>query len=230
MLLQGIKAITIEPYDVIVDSQRIWMETVRTVLEKYLYQIDIRIRTGLDAQVFYKYWQDKITEWKKEEFTGYLGLLGKTLSATFEDFGFTGDEKDINVLTDKWGKMPLLPEAESALSELKARYPLGIITEVEEALLRKTLDSIGMSFDVIVTSDTVRAFRPRPQLYLKAMELLQSKPQEVLHITASQEDLFGAKFVGMKTAFVSRAEQQAEGTKPDITITDMKALCQQLKQ
>lgn len=230
LVLEELKAVTIDPYDTLVDAQKIWMETVRTVLDKYIYQIDVRIRTGIDADIFYRYWQEKIKEAKKEQFNGYMPLLSKTLSATFEDFGFTGDEKDVNVLTDKWGKMPLFPEIEESLAELKKQYAVGLITEVDDTLLQKTLAPIKTNFDVVVTSNTAKAFRPTPTLYLKAIESLKCKPNEALHVTASKEDLFGARFVRMRTGWINRTGEKLEGSKPDIEARDLKDLSEQLKK
>jgi len=62
----------------------------------------------------------------------------------------------------------------------------------------------GLPWDVILGSETARAFKPQPECYLRNAEILNLTPGECMLVAAHNGDLAAAAAVGYRTAFVVR--------------------------
>lgn len=61
---------------------------------------------------------------------------------------------------------------------------------------------LGPLFDVIVTSEAVKAYKPNPRIYEFALQSLGADASESLFVSDSPLDLRGAVDVGMQTAWI----------------------------
>jgi HAD superfamily hydrolase (TIGR01493 family) len=55
--------------------------------------------------------------------------------------------------------------------------------------------SPGLEFDRLLSSELLGLSKPDPAMYLKAMELLECKPEECVTVAAHHDDLITAKEV-----------------------------------
>jgi 2-haloacid dehalogenase len=62
----------------------------------------------------------------------------------------------------------------------------------------------GLPWDTILSAELSRHYKPDPEAYLKAPELLSLEPQEVMLVATHPSDLRSAAAVGLKTAYVHR--------------------------
>ncbi|MFL5692961.1 MAG: HAD-IA family hydrolase [Ktedonobacteraceae bacterium] len=62
----------------------------------------------------------------------------------------------------------------------------------------------ALPWDCILSAELVQAYKPNPQTYQMAINLLGLCSHEVMMVAAHQEDLRAAQTQGMQTAFVSR--------------------------
>jgi len=79
----------------------------------------------------------------------------------------------------------------------------------------------------VITSESVRAYKPRPQVFQAALKALRASPAEVVHVGDSlNEDVAGASRVGMRTIWVNRAAVHRTGAdpKPDAEVRDLAGL------
>jgi 2-haloacid dehalogenase len=60
-------------------------------------------------------------------------------------------------------------------------------------------------------------YKPDPEFYIMAIQLLNLKPQEVMMVAAHKYDLKAAKAMVMQTAFVKRPLEYRPQGKPDMT-------------
>ena len=72
----------------------------------------------------------------------------------------------------------------------------------------------GLPWDIILGSSVARAYKPHPDIYLKSVEALCLRPQDVCMVAAHQADLHYAAGHGMQTAFVTRPQEFGGATKP----------------
>lgn len=57
---------------------------------------------------------------------------------------------------------------------------------------------------MLFSSQLLGVYKPHEEAYLRALELVKLRPEEVLMVAAHAYDLRGAKRVGMRTVYVPR--------------------------
>jgi 2-haloacid dehalogenase len=74
----------------------------------------------------------------------------------------------------------------------------------------------GLAWDCVLSAELAKRYKPEPQVYLAAAQLLGLEPHEVMMVAAHNHDLLGAQRVGFKTAFVLRATEYGPGQERDL--------------
>jgi 2-haloacid dehalogenase len=140
-----------------------------------------------------------------------------------------GDEDCLAASVADW--LPF-PDTVAALAELKTRYRLAIVSNVDDDLFAGTRAHLGVEFDAIVTAQQVRSYKPATAHFTTALARLALPPAEVLHVAQSLfHDVPPAKSLGMTTVWVNRragrpgsgATPPAEA-RPDLEVPDLRSL------
>ena len=116
--------------------------------------------------------------------------------------GLAEDEKrDFN---KAWHRLDPWPDSPPGLTRLKQRYIIATLSNGNVGLLTNMAKYGGLPWDCILSAELVRHYKPDPETYLMAADMLGLKPSEVLMTAAHKDDLKAARAQGLKTAFVSR--------------------------
>ena len=105
---------------------------------------------------------------------------------------------------DRWHRLRPWPDTVAALTRLRARYVVGTLSNGNVRLLADLAKSAPLPVDVIFSAELFRRYKPDPQTYRGAVELLATTPQRVMMVAAHNGDLRAAAREGMRTAFVAR--------------------------
>ncbi|HZR05655.1 MAG TPA: HAD-IA family hydrolase [Candidatus Udaeobacter sp.] len=91
------------------------------------------------------------------------------------------------------GVWELYPEATGVLEQLQPRFQLAVISNFD-GRLRLILQHLGISkfFKHIFISSEIGADKPDPEIYRRALKLMDVKPNEVLHVGDDPERDWGA--------------------------------------
>jgi 2-haloacid dehalogenase len=73
----------------------------------------------------------------------------------------------------------------------------------------------GLPWDVILSAELARHYKPDPEAYLTAVELLGLKPDETMMVAAHHGDLNAAHRCGLRTAFIYRPDEYGPTRKAD---------------
>jgi 2-haloalkanoic acid dehalogenase type II len=90
--------------------------------------------------------------------------------------------------------------------------------------------SSSLKFDMLFSSQLLGSYKPAPENYHRALELLKLSPEECVMVAAHTSDLQGAKTVGMKTIYVRRwtdnvhKDQEVIRRENDVYLEDMRGL------
>ncbi len=130
------------------------------------------------------------------------------------------------------------PEANETLFALKARgFKLAIISNIDNDLLAQTLKHFEVSFDLLVTAEEARCYKPYPAIFSLAQEKLKSPPSEIFHVAQSLfHDISPARRLGWKTCWVRRPGRDPHGAtprveaQPDFTISNLKEILPLLEE
>jgi 2-haloacid dehalogenase len=75
----------------------------------------------------------------------------------------------------------------------------------------------GLPWDVILSAELARHYKPDAEAYLTAARLLDLPPGDVMMVAAHKDDLRAAARAGLRTAFVTRPLEFGPDRKPDIS-------------
>ena len=124
----------------------------------------------------------------------------------------------------------LFPESRSVLA--KCRVPVCLVSNIDNSEIQSALRHLNLFFDYVVTSEDCRSYKPRPEIFERALALLKLKAGEVLQVGDSyQGDIAGAGSIGIRTLWINRRKRQLpdEGLQPDFTAADLTGLSDFLK-
>ena len=129
-----------------------------------------------------------------------------------------------HTLYSYWSHPTILPEAKAVLAQ--CGVPVCLVSNIDNADLESALRHCGLSFELVVTSEDCRAYKPRGEMFERALALLNRSAAEVLHIGDSLgSDVNGAKNSGIRTLWINRTNRRPpKGNIADYVSADLSGL------
>jgi 2-haloacid dehalogenase len=113
-----------------------------------------------------------------------------------------GDVRDeLNLV---WHRLDPWPDTVEGLTRMKERFVIAPVSNGNIALLVDMARHAGLPWDAILGAELARAYKPRPEVYLRSAEALGIAPGEAMMVAAHNGDLVAAGALGLRTAFVPR--------------------------
>ncbi len=168
--------------------------------------------------------------------TNLDALHRASLEELLEEFGIEGlSEEEIDHLNKVWHRLDPWPDSVAGLSRLKARYVISTFSNGNVALLTDMAKRAGLPWDLILSAELVRHYKPDPETYLMAPNLLGLRPDEVMLVAAHPSDLRAAQTHGLRATYVLRTLEwgpkgEAEPADPsfDLVVEDLAELAEKL--
>jgi 2-haloacid dehalogenase len=113
-------------------------------------------------------------------------------------------EDELESFNRVWHRLIPWPDAVPALHRLKARYVIAPLSNGNVSLLTNMAKHAGLPWDCILSAELAGRYKPDPEVYLKAADLLSLPPERVMMVAAHRGDLEAAQALGFKTALVHR--------------------------
>ena len=133
----------------------------------------------------------------------------------FEISGLSDDEKaEMNFF---WHRLRPWADSVPGLYRLKNKYIIAPMSNGNIRLMTDMAKNGGIPWDCILGAEVARHYKPDPESYLTAVELLGLRPEQVVMTAAHQPDLLSAQKTGVKTAFVPRPMEHGPDRTPDPT-------------
>ncbi|MEO8739344.1 MAG: haloacid dehalogenase type II [Casimicrobiaceae bacterium] len=126
------------------------------------------------------------------------------LDGLLRDFGLRLAEREKRELNLAWHRLAPWKDTVPGLARLKRRYVIGSLSNANVALLVDLAKRAALPWDVVFSGELFRHYKPDPEVYLGAAELLRLPPREVMLVAAHKSDLAAARRCGLRTAFVRR--------------------------
>ena len=119
-------------------------------------------------------------------------------------------EHEQAALVQAWHYMSAWPDVPEALQRLKSRYEVCVLANGTTRLQLDLARSSGLDFDLLLSSQLLGFAKPEPKIYVKALDLLRVKPEQVVMVAAHAYDLRAAKAVGMRTVYIRRTTEELQ--------------------
>jgi 2-haloacid dehalogenase len=144
-------------------------------------------------------------------------LHRESLVRLLGDFGISGvSPAEIDHLNHAWHRLDPWPDAVPGLTRLKRRFTLATLSNGNIALMVDMAKRAGLPWDAVLGAEVTRAYKPRPEAYLRCVEALGLTPPEVMMVAAHNDDLAAAAACGLRTAFVARPHEHGPGQTTDL--------------
>jgi 2-haloacid dehalogenase len=114
------------------------------------------------------------------------------------------DEEARRWCVDRWHRLRPWPDTVAGLARLRARYVLGTLSNGNLRLLVDLCKSAPLPVDAVFSAELFRHYKPDPEVYRGAVDLLATTPERVMLVAAHPSDLRAAAEQGLRTAFVAR--------------------------
>ncbi len=135
-------------------------------------------------------------------------LHRESLDALAPSFGLDKlDEAARDHLNRVWHRLRPWPDTVAGLTRLKRRFILGPLSNGNFALLTNMAKHSGLPWDVNLSVELYRAYKPLPATYRGAASLLGLRPDETMMVAAHYSDLQAAAACGLRTAYVHRPRE-----------------------
>jgi 2-haloacid dehalogenase len=127
---------------------------------------------------------------------------------------------DTEALVSMFDALDVWPDVRSGVAALRqAGLKTAILSNMTSTMLQGGLAAAKLSdaFDAVLSTDSIRSYKPAPATYALAVEALRLTRQEILFAPFAGWDAAGSKAFGFPTFWVNRMDAPPEelGSKPD---------------
>jgi 2-haloacid dehalogenase len=197
-----------------------------------------RDAAGPDAERFSEIWRAKQLEysWTLTLANHYVDFWSLTERAL--DYAFARVPSVDRALRTKLLKAYLelgaFPDAPPAVGALKARgLATAILSNGSPHMLGAAVEASRMAhlFDAVLSVESVRVFKPRPEVYALVTERFGVPPSDVVFVSSNRWDVMGASAFGFQPLWVNRARMPDEYSEhpplrvvPDLSVLPSQAI------
>lgn len=213
--MERIRALCFDVFGTVVD----WRSSIARELEATLAPQGVTTDWARLASAWRARYQPAMEEVRSGQrpFVKLDVLHRENLVLTLEDAGIAGQpDAVIDHLTLAWHRLTPWPDAAAGMIRLKRCFILASLSNGNVALMVNLAKHAGLPWDVILGAEVARAYKPMPEAYLRAAELLDLPPAACMMVAAHNDDLRAARAVGFRTAFVARPREHGPTQSTDL--------------
>jgi 2-haloacid dehalogenase len=192
-----------------------------------------RAAAGPDADRFSEAWRGKQLEYTwthtlAGRYVDFWTLTERALDYCFARFPSV-DRALKPQLLDAYLSLGAFADARAILHDLKrAGQNTAILSNGAPAMLAaavRAADMVG-ELDAVLSVDTIRMFKPRPEVYALVTGHFKVVPRDVVFVSSNRWDVMGAQAFGFRTAWVNRAGMPEEYNElaPEVVLRDLGGL------
>lgn len=167
---------------------------------------------------------------EEDYYARYLGMDDRgCFKAAYEDHGKKLEESSLEEMIRRKAlyyreaiekRMVVFPGVKRLIPELSSRFPLAIASGALRSEIEMILQSITLRkyFQVIVSTEDITEGKPHPEIFTKALNMLNQQkinsdpihPSECLVVEDSREGILGAHRAGIKCLAVTNSHPAQE--------------------
>jgi 2-haloalkanoic acid dehalogenase type II len=223
--LREVEAITFDCYGTLIDWEGGAKQTLEELLAKKAAPQTGPFRTE-QLDEFFQQWER--AQWQRihADYQPYHTIAAESLLEVARAQGLPLTVADARAFADAIPRWQPFPDTVPALAALERHVRLGIISNIDDRLLAGSVEQMGVKFDLLVTAEQARAYKPSEQPFELALERLGLPAARVAHAAFGFEyDLVTAARLGFRTILVRRrrTEFPAEPI-PDLRVANLAEL------
>jgi 2-haloacid dehalogenase len=216
--------LTFDCYGTLIDWEQGILHCLRGILAAHGKSVD-------DTQILQLY-GDFEANAEQGEYRRYREVLQSVVRQFGERFDFVATDAEAGSLPNSLPDWRPWPDTVAALHQLRSRFRLAVISNVDDDLFAATRPKLGVEFDHVITAQQARAYKPSLKIFELALSRVVLPAHRVLHVGQSiYHDVVPAQALGLATVWVNRpsarggvgAVKAAEG-RPDLQVSSLAEL------
>src|SRR5579883_2736057 len=216
--------LTFDCYGTLIDWESGMLLALQSILSAHQIQLD---ETSI-LEHFAKF----ESELEQGAYSKYRTILNGVVQRFGKEFKFNPSCAELNALADSVKNWQPFSDTVEALKVLKQRFKLVIISNFDDDLFAFSAERLVIPFDLIVTAEQVKSYKPSLNNFNIAIQKLGVSPNKILHVAGSiYHDIIPATCMGLSTVWVNRrlgkhgsgAALPAQG-QPTLEVPDLKTL------
>jgi 2-haloacid dehalogenase len=218
--------LTFDCYGTLIDWETGILSALRPILSAHGKKID-------DATIL-KLYGDFEQRAEHGPFRPYREILESVVRQFGAELGFTPTAEEVRSLPDSLPTWKPWSDTVAALRQLKTRYRLAILSNVDDDLFAGTRPKLEVAFDEVITAQQAQAYKPSLKLFELALSRINAPAHRVLHVGQSlYHDVIPAQALGLATVWVNRPSARpgvgavkAADAKPDLEVSSLAELAE----
>jgi 2-haloacid dehalogenase len=161
----------------------------------------------------------------------YREVLASVVRDFASQFDFEVSGEETAGLAESIRDWKPFPDTVPALQQLKKRYKLAVLSNIDDDLFSLTASKLGVELDLVVTAQQVQSYKPSLRNFETLLQRLPVGKGRLLHAAESlYHDVVPAHALGIATAWVNRRQgKRSAATKlvaaePDLEVPTVEAL------
>jgi 2-haloacid dehalogenase len=216
--------LTFDCYGTLIDWETGILSALHRILSAHGKEID-------DATLL-KLYGDFEQRSEQGRFLPYREVLESVVRQFASELQFTSTDDEVRSLPDSLSTWKPWPDTVTALRQLKTRFKLAILSNVDDDLFALTRPKLKVDFHDVITAQQARAYKPSLKLFELALSRIHTPAHRVLHVGQSiYHDVIPAQALGLATVWVNRPSARpgvgavkAAEAKPDLTVSSLAEL------
>jgi 2-haloacid dehalogenase len=193
------KVIAFDIFGTVVD----WHSSISVEIQK----LNLPVDANAFATAWRKGYQPAMARVRSGElpWTKIDDLHRMILEEILVDFAITQlSEREKQHLNLVWHRLNPWPDTVRGLTLLKSKFTIVTLSNGNLGLLANMAKNASLPWDLILSAEVFRHYKPDPETYLGVAEIFDLPPHDVMLAAAHKDDLLAAHQCGLQTAFIER--------------------------
>jgi 2-haloacid dehalogenase len=114
----------------------------------------------------------------------YAEVLRRTAVKVAEELGWDLEPSRSNFLPDSVPYWPPFRETNAQLERFNKKFEIGVLSNIDDKLLGATRRHFRVDFDLVVTAQQVRSYKPDPAHFKECARRIEKKKRHWVHIAS----------------------------------------------
>jgi 2-haloacid dehalogenase len=154
----------------------------------------------------------------------YAEVLRRTVVQIAKKLGWPLEPSRAGFLPDSVKRWPPFKETNPVLTKIAKKYKIGLVSNVDDKLLGETRRHIPLDFDLVVTAQQVRSYKPDPAHFTECERRMGGKRGWVHVASSYYYDVEPCVKKKIPVIWVNRSKQQLEPNqkKPEAEVANLR--------
>jgi 2-haloacid dehalogenase/putative hydrolase of the HAD superfamily len=223
-LPKDIKWVTFDVYGTLID----WETGVYEAFEAEAARTDFKLP---DKNSLIELFMKHQAEIKSGSYELYAEVLRRIALKVAEDIEWDLEPSRTNFLPDSVIRWKPFREANAALDRIAKKYQVGLVVNIDDKLLVASRRHIRSDFDIVVTAQQVRSYKPEAAHFTETARRIGGK-KGWIHVGSDYYyDVAPSLKAKLPTVWVNRKKEKLEpkAKKPDLEVKNLRELADKLK-